>query len=73
LTDFHFVIIYLFEKSNEKADSLIKRTKDVSSKKNDRQKEQNQMLLSFDRFEQANYLQAVEITIVSESDRLSLM
>jgi hypothetical protein len=39
LTDFHFVIIYLSEKSNEKADSLIKRTKDVSDKKNDRQKQ----------------------------------
>jgi hypothetical protein len=36
LTDFHFVIIYLSEKSNEKADSLIKKTKDVSDKKNDR-------------------------------------
>jgi hypothetical protein len=39
LIDFHFVIIYLFDKSNEKADSLIKRTKDVSNKKNDRQKQ----------------------------------
>jgi hypothetical protein len=41
LTDFHFVIIYLSEKSNEKADSLIKKTKDVSNKKNNRQKQQN--------------------------------
>jgi hypothetical protein len=49
--DFHFVIIYLSEKSNEKVDSLIKRTKNVSNKKNDRQKQQNQMLLFFDRFE----------------------
>ncbi len=44
LIDFHFVIIYLFEKSNEKADSLIKKAKNVSSKKNDRRKQQNQIL-----------------------------
>jgi hypothetical protein len=31
------------------------------------------MLLSFDRFKHANHLQAVEITIMSESNRLSLM
>jgi hypothetical protein len=73
LIDFHFVIIYLFEKSNEKADSLIKRTKNVSNKKNDRQKQQNQILLSFERFEQSNLLQAVELIIVLESNRLSLM
>jgi hypothetical protein len=73
LTDFHFVIIYLSEKSNEKADSLIKKTRNVSDKKNDRQKKQNQMLLSFEWFEQLNYLQAVEITIMFESNRLSLI
>ncbi len=38
LTNFHFVITYLFEKFNEKADSLIKRAEDVLNKKNDRQK-----------------------------------
>jgi hypothetical protein len=38
LTNFHFVIIYLSKISNEKADSLIKRAKDISDKKNDRQK-----------------------------------
>ncbi len=73
LIDFHFVIIYLFDKSNEKADSLIKRTKDVSNKENDRQTQQNQILLSFERFEQSNSLQAVELIIVLESNRLSLM
>jgi hypothetical protein len=73
LIDFHFVIIYLFEKSNEKADSLIRKAKDVSNKKNDRQKQQHQMLLSFERFEQSNDLQAVKITIMSELNRLSLM
>jgi hypothetical protein len=73
LIDFHFVIIYLLEKSNEKADSLIKRAKDVSNKKNDRQKQQNQILLSFERFEQSNFLQAVELIIMLESNRLSLM
>ncbi len=73
LIDFHFVIIYLFDKSNEKADSLIKRTKNVSNKKNDRQKQQNQILLSFERFEQSNSLQPIELIIVLESNRLSLM
>jgi hypothetical protein len=73
LIDFHFVIIYLSDKSNEKADSLIKRTKDVSDKENDRQTQQNQILLSFERFEQSNSLQAVELIIVLESNRLSLM
>ncbi len=71
--DFHFVIIYLSEKSNEKVDSLIRRAKDVSNKKNDRQKQQNQILLSLERFEQQNSLQAVELIIVIESDRLLLM
>jgi thioesterase domain-containing protein len=73
LIDFHFVIIYLSDKSNEKADSLIKRTKDVSDKENDRQKQQNQILLSFERFEHSNFLQAVELIIMFESNRLSLM
>jgi hypothetical protein len=71
LADFHFVIIYLFEKSNEKADSLIKRVEDVFDKENDRQKQQNQILLSFERFDKD--LQAVELIIVFESNRLSLM
>jgi hypothetical protein len=73
LTDFHFVIIYLSKKSNEKADSLIRRTKDVSNKKNDRQKQQNQILLFSERFEQFSFLQAIELIIVLESNRLSLM
>jgi hypothetical protein len=73
LVDFHFVIIYQSDKSNEKADSLIKKTKDVSNKKNDRQTQQNQILLFFERFEQSNSLQAVELIIVFESNRLSLM
>jgi hypothetical protein len=73
LADFHFVIIYLFEKSNEKADSLIKRTKDVSDKKNDRQKQQNQILLFSERFEQLNSLQAVELILMFKSNRLSFM
>ncbi len=71
LTNFHFVITYLFEKFNEKVDSLIKRAEDVSNKKNDRQKQQNQVLLFSKRFDKA--LQAVEITIVLEQNRLSLM
>jgi hypothetical protein len=61
----------LFEKFNEKVDSLIKRAEDVSNKKNDRQKQQNQVLLFSKRFDKA--LQAVEITIVLEQNRLSLM
>jgi hypothetical protein len=63
----------LFDKSNEKVDALIKRTKNVSNKKNDRQKQQNQILLSFERCEQSNSLQAVELIIMLESNRLSLM
>jgi hypothetical protein len=73
LADFHFVIIYLSKKSNEKVDSLIKRAKNVSDKKNDRQKQQNQILLFSERFEQFNSLQAVELIIMLESNRLSLM
>jgi hypothetical protein len=71
LIDFHFVIIYLLEKSNEKTDSLIKRIENVLEKKNDRQKQQNQILFSFTRFDKE--LQAVELTIIFEQNRLSLM
>jgi hypothetical protein len=71
LIDFHFVIIYLLEKSNEKADSLIKKIENVLEKKDDRQKQQNQILLSFTRFDKE--LQAVELTIIFEQNRLSLM
>jgi hypothetical protein len=71
LIDFHFIIFYLFEKFNEKADSLIKRANDVSDKKNDRQTQQNQILLSFERFDKD--LQAVKLIIMLESNRLSLM
>jgi hypothetical protein len=71
LTDFHFVIIYLLEKSNEKADSLIKKIEDVFDKKNDHQKQQNQILFSFERFDKE--LQAVGLTIIFEQNRLSLM
>jgi hypothetical protein len=61
----------LFEKSNEKADSLIKRTEDVLDKKNDRQKQQNQILLLSERFDKE--LQAVILTIIFEQNRLSQM
>jgi hypothetical protein len=71
LIDFHFIISYLLEKFNEKADSLIKRASDVSDKKDDRQTQQNQTFLSFERFDKD--LQAVELIIVLESNRLSLM
>jgi hypothetical protein len=56
---------------NEKVDSLIKRVEDVFEKKNDRQKQQNQILLSSARFDKE--LQAVELTIILEQNRLSLM
>ncbi len=71
LTDFHFVITYLFDKFNEKADSLIKRAENVSNKKNDRQKQQNQILLLSARFDKS--LQTVELIIMFESNRLFLM
>ncbi len=71
LTDFHFVITYLLEKFNEKADSLTRRIEDVSNKKNNRQKQQNQILLSSERFDKS--LQTVELTIMLESNRLLLM
>ncbi len=73
MIDFHFIIIYLSDKSNEKTDSLIKEAKDVSNKKNDRQKQQNQILLSFEPFEKSNSLQAIELIIMFELNRLSLM
>jgi hypothetical protein len=73
LIDFYFVIIYLSDKSNEKANSLIKRTENVSDKENDRQKQQNQILLFFKRFEQSNLLQAVELIIMLKLNRLSLI
>jgi hypothetical protein len=71
LIDFHFIIFYLLEKFNEKADFLIKRANDVSDKKDDRQTQQNQTLLSFERFDKD--LQAIELIIMLESNRLSLM
>jgi hypothetical protein len=71
LIDFHFIISYLLEKFNEKANSLIRRANDVFDKKNDRQTQQNQILLSLERFDKD--LQAVELIIVLESNRLSLM
>ncbi len=71
MIDFHFIISYLLEKFNEKADSLIKRANDVFDKKDDRQTQQNQTLLSFERFDKD--LQAIELIIVFESNRLSFM
>jgi hypothetical protein len=71
LIDFHFIISYLLEKFNEKADFLIRRANDVFDKKDDRQTQQNQILLSLERFDKN--LQAVELIIVFESNRLSLM
>jgi hypothetical protein len=71
LIDFHFIISYLLEKFNEKADFLIRRANDVSDKKDDRQTQQNQTLLSLERFDKD--LQAVELIIMLESNRLSLM
>jgi hypothetical protein len=73
LIDFHFIILYLLEKFNEKANFLIKRAKNISDKEDDRQKQQNQILLLFKRFDQSNSLQAVELILVLESKRLSLM
>ncbi len=73
LTNFHFVIVYLSKKSNEKVDSLIRHAKNISDKKNDRQKQQNQILLLFERFDQSNFLQAIELILIFESKRLSLM
>jgi hypothetical protein len=71
LIDFHFIISYLSEKFNEKANSLIRRANDVCDKEDDRQTQQNQILLSSERFDKN--LQAVELIIILESNRLSLM
>jgi hypothetical protein len=71
LIDFYFIISYLFEKFNEKADSLIKRANDVFDKEDDRQTQQNQILLSLERFDKD--LQAIEIIVIFESNRLPLM
>jgi hypothetical protein len=71
LIDFHFIISYLLEKFNEKADSLIRRANHVSDKEDDRQTQQNQILLSSERFDKN--LLAVELIIIFESNRLSLM
>jgi hypothetical protein len=69
--DFNFVIIYLSEKFNEKADALTKRTKNISNKEDDRQKQQFQTLLSFDQFDKS--LIAIALTLIHETDRLQLM
>jgi hypothetical protein len=61
----------LLEKFNEKADSLIKHANDVFDKENNRQTQQNQTLLSLERFDKD--LQAVELIIILESNRLSFM
>jgi hypothetical protein len=71
LIDFHFIIFYLLEKSNDKANFLIKRVENISNKKNDRQKQQHQILLSIDKFDKD--LQTIELTIIFESDRLRLL
>jgi hypothetical protein len=71
LIDFHFIIFYLFEQFNEKADSLIRRANDVSDKKDDQQTQHNQNFLSFERFDKD--LQAIELITVLESNRLSFM
>jgi hypothetical protein len=73
LIDFHFIISYLFEKFNEKADFLIRRAKNISDKENDHSKQQNQILLSFKRFDQSNFLQTIELILILESKRLFLM
>jgi hypothetical protein len=71
LIDFHFIISYLFEKFNEKADFLIKRANDVFDKEDDEQTQQNQIFLSFERFDKD--LQAIKLIIILKSNRLSLM
>jgi hypothetical protein len=65
------VIIYLFEKSNEKANALMKRADNVFDKKNNRQKQQFQTLLLIDRFDKSLF--AIELTLVLETNRLQLM
>ncbi len=71
LIDFHFIIFYLLEKSNDKANSLIKRVENISNKKNDRQKQQHQILLSIDKFDKD--LQTIKLTIMLESNKLRLL
>ncbi len=71
MIDFHFIIFYFLEKFNEKADSLIKRANDVFDKEDNRQTQQNQILLSLERFDKN--LQAIELIIMFESNRLSFM
>ncbi len=50
---------------------MTKRTEDILNKENDRQKQQFQMLLSFERFDKL--LIATKLTIISETNRLQLM
>ncbi len=65
------MIIYLFEKSNEKANALMKRADNVFDKKNNRQKQQFQTLLLVDQFDKSLF--AIELTLVFETNRLQLM
>jgi hypothetical protein len=71
LANFNFVIIYLSEKFNEKANALTRRAENISNKENDRQKQQFQTFLSLDLFDKA--LIAIELTLILETDRLQLM
>ncbi len=71
MIDFHFIIFYLLEKFNDKTDFFIKRVENISNKKNDRQKQQHQILLSIDRFDKD--VQTIELTIIFESNRLRLL
>ncbi len=71
LANFNFVIIYLSEKFNEKTNALTRRAENISNKKNDRQKQQLQTLLSLDRFDKL--LIAMELTLVLKSDCLQLI
>ncbi len=71
LADFNFVIIYLLEKFNEKANALTKRIDNVLNKKNNRQKQQFQTLLLVDQFDKSLF--AIELTLVFETNRLQLM
>ncbi len=71
LANFNFVIIYLSEKFNEKADALTRRAENISNKEDDRQKQQFQTFLSLDRFDKA--LIAIELTLIFETNRLQLM
>ncbi len=50
---------------------MTKRAENISNKKDDRQKQQFQTLLSFDRFDKSLF--AIEITLVSKTNRLQLM